>query len=321
MFLGEEFVREEVKIAIFGLSLNVLESLKQKIQALYDESIQINWVNIADPQLDILLVNDMFFGSPTIQNLVGSQRVAYLRLVNKQDKAGLIENDALYLPFSASDDIREWFKARYLGTPLKTSNQDIRVVKTSQTTDINKLIKELIDQRNSNIQVFDHQGNIALINIRKEQVWVDPERKTNSTDNSLNYTYATMQKVQSVDSTQGQDLKNWLWNLLWNSPQLLKEQNVNTFYKLKFWPQPQSAYDRQNVFKIAACFEKGASISQVEKKLEIKLSIIQQFVAVAVLIDAVKEIPETDAKLVVKTEKSEGVLKGFFGKLRRKLGL
>lgn len=42
MFLGEEFVREEVKIAIFGLSLNVLESLKQKIQALYDESIQIN---------------------------------------------------------------------------------------------------------------------------------------------------------------------------------------------------------------------------------------------------------------------------------------
>ncbi len=265
MFLGAEFVREEVKIAIFGLSLNVLESLKQKIQALYDESIQINWVNIADPQLDILLVNDMFFGSPTIQNLVGNQQVAYLRLVNKQDKAGSIENDALYLPFSASEDIRDWFKARYLGTPLRKSNHDINVAKASQTTDMSKLVKELIDPRNSNIQVFDHQGNIALINIRKEQVWVDPERKANSTDNSLNYTYATMQKVQSVDSVQGLDLKIWLWNLLWYSPQLLKNQNENTFYKLKFWPQPQSAYDRQDVFKIAACFEKGASISQVEK--------------------------------------------------------
>lgn len=312
---------EQVKIAIFGLSLNVLESLKQKIQALYDTSIQINWVNIADPQLDILLVNDMFFGSPTIQNLVGNQKIAYLRLVNKQDKAGSIENDALYLPFSATDEIRNWFKARYMGTPLKRSNYEAQTTNSMQTTDINKLVKELFDPRNSNIQVFDQQGNIALINIRKEQVWVDPERRANSTDSSLNYTYATMQKVQSVDSIQGQDLKIWLWNLLWYSPQLLKEQNSNTFYKLKFWPQPQSAYDRQNVFKIAACFEKGASISQVEKKLEIKQSVIQHFISVAVLMDAVQEINEADAKLIVKSEKTESVLKGFFGKLRRKLGL
>ncbi|NNP73862.1 hypothetical protein A7P53_14835 [Acinetobacter defluvii] len=312
---------EQVKIAIFGLSLNVLESLKQKIQALYDTSIHINWVNIADPQLDILLVNDMFFGSPTIQNLVGNQKIAYLRLVNKQDKAGSIENDALYLPFSATDEIRNWFKARYMGTPLKRSNYETQTTKPTQTTDINKLVKELFDPRNSNIQVFDQQGNIALINIRKEQVWVDSERRINSTDSSLNYTYATMQKVQSVDSIQGQDLKIWLWNLLWNSPQLLKEQNSNTFYKLKFWPQPLSAYDRQNVFKIAACFEKGASIHQVEKKLEIKQSVIQHFISVAVLMDAVQEINETDAKLIVKSEKNEGVLKGFFGKLRRKLGL
>lgn len=115
-------MKEEVKIAIFGLSLNVLESLKQKIQALYDGSIQISWANIADPQLDILLVNDMFFGSPTIQNLVGNQKVAYLRLVNKQDKSGLIEDDALYLPFTASDEIRNWFKARYHGEPIRQQN-------------------------------------------------------------------------------------------------------------------------------------------------------------------------------------------------------
>ena len=37
--------------------------------------------------------------------------------------------------------------------------------------------------------------------------------------------------------------------------------------------------------------------------------------------DAVQEINEADAKLIVKSEKTESVLKGFFGKLRRKLGL
>ena len=100
-------MKEEVKIAIFGLSLNVLDMIKQKIRAMYGEAYQISWANIADPQLDILLVNDMFFGSPTIQNLVGAKRVPYLRLVNKNDKSGLIEGDKLYLPFSASDEIQK----------------------------------------------------------------------------------------------------------------------------------------------------------------------------------------------------------------------
>ncbi|WP_258536319.1 hypothetical protein [Acinetobacter bereziniae] len=67
-------MKEEVKIAIFGLSLNVLDAIKQKIRLMYDDSLQVSWANIADPHLDILLVNDMFFSSPTIQNLVGVKK-------------------------------------------------------------------------------------------------------------------------------------------------------------------------------------------------------------------------------------------------------
>ena len=81
-------MKEEVKIAIFGLSLNVLDGIKQKIKIMYDDSLEVSWANIADPHLDILLVNDMFFSSPTIQNLVGAKKIPYLRLVNKNEKSG-----------------------------------------------------------------------------------------------------------------------------------------------------------------------------------------------------------------------------------------
>lgn len=100
------WMKEEIKIAIFGLSLNVLDSIKQKIRSMYDDTMEVTWANIADPQLDILLVNDMFFGSPTIQNLVGAQQVPYLRLVNKSELSGQIDGDKMYLPFTVSDQTR-----------------------------------------------------------------------------------------------------------------------------------------------------------------------------------------------------------------------
>ena len=41
-------MREEIKIAIFGLSLNVLDTIKQKVRLMYDDSLDVSWANIAD---------------------------------------------------------------------------------------------------------------------------------------------------------------------------------------------------------------------------------------------------------------------------------
>jgi len=45
-------MKEEIKIAIFGLSLNVLDAIKQKIRSMYDDSLQVSWANIADPHCE-----------------------------------------------------------------------------------------------------------------------------------------------------------------------------------------------------------------------------------------------------------------------------
>ncbi|RKG36974.1 hypothetical protein [Acinetobacter rongchengensis] len=313
-------MKEEVKIAIFGLSLNVLENIKQKVQSLYDDALKVSWANIADPHLDILLVNDMFFSSATIQNLVGAKKIPYLRLVNKNEKSGMIEGDKLYLPFMATEEVRQWFKDRYLRVPVNNKTESF-VNKISQKMDLKKVVPEFFNERNGNVQVFDSKGNIALMNIRTQQVWINETRKLQRTDSSLNYTYATMQMAQSVSLMQGEDLTSWLWNMLWHSEDLDFNQNHPDFYKLKFWPQPDPQNERKMVFKIAACFEQGANLKQVVQKTGYSSEQINKFVSIAVLCNVLQKIPASDAKLMVEEKESSGVLRGFFGKLRKKLGL
>lgn len=315
-----ELMKEEVKIAIFGLSLNVLENIKQKVQSLYDDALKVSWANIADPHLDILLVNDMFFSSATIQNLVGAKKIPYLRLVNKNEKSGTIEGDKLYLPFMATEEVRQWFKDRYLRVPVSNKTESF-VNKISQKMDLKKVVPEFFNERNGNVQVFDSKGNIALMNIRTQQVWINETRKLQRTDSSLNYTYATMQMAQSVSLMQGEDLTSWLWNVLWHSEDLDFNQNHPDFYKLKFWPQPDPQNERKMVFKIAACFEQGANLKQVVQKTGYSSEQINKFVSIAVLCNVLQKIPASDAKLMVEEKESSGVLRGFFGKLRKKLGL
>lgn len=315
-----ELMKEEVKIAIFGLSLNVLENIKQKVQSLYDDALKVSWANIADPHLDILLVNDMFFSSATIQNLVGAKKIPYLRLVNKNEKSGMIEGDKLYLPFMATEEVRQWFKDRYLRVPVSNKTESF-VNKISQKMDLKKVVPEFFNERNGNVQVFDSKGNIALMNIRTQQVWINETRKLQRTDSSLNYTYATMQMAQSVSLMQGEDLTSWLWNVLWHSEDLDFNQNHPDFYKLKFWPQPDPQNERKMVFKIAACFEQGANLKQVVQKTGYSSEQINKFVSIAVLCNVLQKIPASDAKLMVEEKESSGVLRGFFGKLRKKLGL
>lgn len=312
-------MKEQLKIAIFGLSLNILEHIKQEIQSIYP-GIHIAWVNISDPALDVLLVNEIFFNADSIQHIVNAKHVPYLRLITAHDKAGSIANDILYLPFQMTDQIREWFKSHLTYTPTAQTERLTRV--PYKKPDVDKVIQEFLNERNDNIQIFDASGNIGLMNTRTEQVWLDPERKLKGTDSSINYTYATMQMAQSVIHTQGMDLRTWLWNTLWYSNELLKSHSSTDFYKLVFWPQPDPIADRREIFQIAACFEKGANIQQVEQNLEISQDRIMKFVSVALMCGALCEISIDEAHLVQDdADEAPSRLGRFFLKIRSKLGL
>lgn len=311
-------MKEQIKIAIFGLSLNIQDSIKQKIVQMYDDTLQINWVSIRDQEMDILLVNDLFFGSSAIQNLVQTKKIPYLRLVTDEQYSGSIQGDTLYLPFVLSDQIRGWFKDRYLKVPVRDKAARSPRVQ-AQAGDIHKVIQAFFNERNGTIQVFDGNGNMALMNTKTEQVWLDPDRKIKGTDHSLNYTYATMQMTQSVSGMQGLDLRSWLWNTLWYSTDLIKDVSVSTFYQLEYWPQTDAILERMDMYKMAACFEKGANVLQVQAKTGLSKERIKKFVAVALLSQAMKAISAEDASLIGReVVEPKGRLKALLGRFRKK---
>ena len=83
-------MKNVLNIAVFGLSLNSLEQIKEQILLSLPENLNVKWVNLAEQKIDLLLVNDVFFNSPGIQKLLTIQNIVYLRLVKRLKMQGTL---------------------------------------------------------------------------------------------------------------------------------------------------------------------------------------------------------------------------------------
>lgn len=351
-------MKNEVNIAIFGLSLSVLDELKNKIRLMLPANIDINWTNIAEPNLDCIMINDVFFSSSNIQNLIQNKQLNYLRLVKDENRGGSIEEDVLYIPLNNASALNQWIERHVLGKASSTSTPAITPSNSSYTTQgsmqtartstvhqssydssnfqqspakvSSQILNEIFDAKNGNIQLFDASGKIAIAQANTERVWLlTPKR---STDGSLNYTYATAQDVKDCQNAPVADLRLWMFNLAWNSHQALNfEVSTQKYYKLLFWPQATSGHDRKDIIRISSCFAKGASIEQVANHLKISHNLIERYILACLASHLITEIPAEQAKLVKfavpeqqatpqQVEQASAV-KSFFGRLRKRLGL
>ena len=229
-------MKEQIKIAIFGLSLTIEENLKQKIQSLFDDSVKVEWVTLNSASIDVLLVNDLFLNSKIVQSYI-QRKVPYLRLLSNEERSGQIENDTLYLPFIINDETKGWFNKRYLEVPVNFQSFKTSIENTSTANvdelDFKAVIAEFFNEENGTIQVFDQYGELALMNTKTEQVWIDQTRKEKCSYSTLNFTYATMQMSQKVSNQQGVDLHQWLWNALWDSKAVIENQALDQTYTLE----------------------------------------------------------------------------------------
>ena len=284
-------MKEQIKIAIFGLSLTIEENLKQKIQSLFDDSVKVEWVSLNSASIDVLLVNDLFLNSKIVQSYI-QRKVPYLRLLSNEERSGQIENDTLYLPFIINDETKGWFNKRYLEVPVNFQSFKTNIENTNTANvdelDFKAVIAEFFNEENGTIQVFDQYGELALMNTKTEQVWIDQTRKEKCSYSTLNFTYATMQMSQKVSNQQGVDLHQWLWNALWDSKAVIENQALDQTYTLEIWPQPSELSQRNDIFKIAAYFEQGATGQQVQQKTGLDLRFIHQFISVSLLSRAMR---------------------------------
>ena len=318
-------VHQAVNIAIFGLSLRTLNELKEHIQAAIPSHIQVNWSNIAEPHLDILMINHIFFDSPNIKSLINNNHINVLQIANNADKNSSIEDDTLYLPLNHLHSLHQWLNERL------AKNAAIEKVSPPQATNttihrkqIGEVLQEILNPKNGKIQLFDHNGLIAIADPRNEWVWQNPMLQTLHTDPSLNYTYATQNDQLWITETPQQDLKQWLWNLLWASKDFneLCPPSASSFY-LEIWPQPINKIQRQDILRMAACFAKGAEISVVASQLKLPEQRVKQFVAASLGANYGKIIKDHQANYHPQNSHNmieQNFMKKLFGRLRNRLG-
>ena len=318
-------VHQAVNIAIFGLSLRTLNELKEHIQTAIPSHIQVNWSNIAEPHLDILMINHIFFDSPNIKSLIKNNHINVLQIANNADKNSLIEDDILYLPLNHLHSLHQWLNERL------AKNAAIEKVSPPQATNttihrkqIGEVLQEILNPKNGKIQLFDHNGLVAIADPRNEWVWQNPMLKTLHTDASLNYTYATQNDQLWITETPQQDLKQWLWNLLWASKDFneLCPPSASSFY-LEIWPQPKNRIDRQDILRMSACFAQGAKIDTVAAQLNLSEQKVRHFVAACLGTNFGKLIKDREAKYspqIQKNETEQNFMKKLFGRLRNRLG-
>ena len=318
-------VHQTVNIAIFGLSLRTLNELKEHIQTAIPSHIQVNWSNIAEPHLDILMINHIFFDSPNIKSLIKNNHINVLQIANNADKNSLIEDDILYLPLNHLHSLHQWLNERL------AKNAAIEKVSPAQATNttihrkqIREVLQEILNPKNGKIQLFDHNGLIAIADPRNEWVWQNPMLQTLHTDPSLNYTYATQNDQLWITEAPQQDLKQWLWNLLWASKDFneLCPPSASSFY-LEIWPQPINKIERQDILRMAACFAKGAEISVVASQLKLPKQRVKQFVAASLGANYGKIIKDHQANYHPQNNQNmteQNFMKKLFGRLRNRLG-
>ena len=318
-------VHQAVNIAIFGLSLRTLNELKEHIQTAIPSHIQVNWSNITEPHLDILMINHIFFDSPNIKSLIQNNHINVLQIANNADKNSSIEDDILYLPLNHLHSLHQWLNERL------AKNAAIEKVSPPQATNttihrkqIREVLQEILNPKNGKIQLFDHNGLIAIADPRNEWVWQNPMLQTLHTDPSLNYTYATQNDQLWITETPQQDLKQWLWNLLWASKDFneLCPPSASSFY-LEIWPQPKNRIERQDILRMAACFAKGAEISVVASQLKLPEQRVKQFVAASLGANYGKIIKDHQANYHPQNNQNmteQNFMKKLFGRLRNRLG-
>lgn len=292
-----------LRIAIVGLGLSRQNELKQHILGVIPDFYLVNWCAINEPDINLLLIDSNFYESPSIQKVILRHRSHVLKIISHSKFPGLLQDNELHLPVESSSMFKQWIESILLGVPEKSS--DVKYVgeqekvidfyshkisftednKNSPTDDVNEnFFNQILDRPYGKIIIFNHHTALGVADTCTELMWpAYLEGHTLLNVNvSLNFTHAKASTVSELHKVQPVDLRQWIWGLVWTSSSFKVSVSEDDYFRLEFWPQPNSHGHRRDVFRMAACFQQGAQVSMVASKLNLPLAQVCQFVSAAV---------------------------------------
>ncbi|MCH7310233.1 hypothetical protein [Acinetobacter sp. ANC 4805] len=314
-----------INIAISGISLKVSDELKIELRKTIPNEFGINWINISDPNLDLLLINENFFDTEGIQRIIQQKQLPCLKVSKGQGSCRIEENNTLYLPFQQTDALKNWIHLRLISYISHQQPEDEVISNHNAVNE--KFLEDMLNPENARLHLFDDHGTLAIIDTRSQVAWLEPTRIQTQTNHSFNYEFATTFDFTKVSRKIEYDLQDWLWNLFWHSLEFQQlAPNENEYFKIEYWPQPTQSTDRKITLLLSACFIQGAQLAQVATQLRIPIQTVQQFVSACMISNNGGIIPATESNYL-KLDASEqpveqdNFLNKFFGKIRRRFGL
>ncbi|USA53153.1 hypothetical protein NDN13_17215 [Acinetobacter sp. C32I] len=317
-----------INIAISGISLKVSDELKIELRKTIPHEFGINWINIADPNIDLLLINENFFETEGIQRILEQKQLPCLKISKGEGSQHIEEHNTLYLPFQHTDALKNWIHLRLLSYITHQQAQQPKIESTSTHNAINeKYLTDMLNPENARLHLFDDHGTLAIIDTRSQIAWLEPTRTHTQTNHSFKYEFATTSNFTKVSRKVEYNLQDWLWNLFWHSLEFQRlAPNENEYYKIEYWPQPAQSTDRKTTLLLSACFIQGAQLYQVATQLKLPIQTVQQFIAACIISDNGGIIPASEShylriETTEQTIEQQGFLNKFFGKIRRRFGL
>ncbi|MEB3755087.1 hypothetical protein [Acinetobacter sp. MD2(2019)] len=321
----------DINIAISGLSLQSSNELKSALRLNIPNNYVLHWINIADPNIDLLVINESFFDTSNIQRILGKKNCPFLKITKKNNMYGNIHDDTLCLPLNNRfDPLKDWIERTILSKFTKKIIPNVNIEKQQPTapTTINlNTFKNMYHAENTRLHLFDDTGTLAIIDLRRKIAWAISENNQIKINQNFRYELAKMNDIAKVSRKHEYLLDDWIWNLIWRSPELNYLGHEIEYYQLDHWPQPFTKTDQKLIFQLSASFIHGASLHEIAQKFDLPLATVQQFIAASMASNNGKQIPHKPIQHAksetkkVEAQVEQSFLNSFFGKLRRRFGL
>lgn len=327
------------KVAIVGLSLTNMHALRAVLVACTADKFSLDWVNAADPDIDLLIIDIDFFDSSSIQRIIHSKHIPYLKIdrTRKDIADQQILDSTISFPVVNTSMLANWLVNTLTATPssnvsksaVLTSNQLIHVDSSveKKTSDFYVRFHE---KNNGLCKIIASHGLVGVFDQEKDFFWPSLHDHVKHLDSEWGISYATQADKSKTKQTQ-MSLKHWLWSLLNQDYQILEKVCVerSTYFELISWPKIAKSDLRKDVYLICSFLNQAAmTIEMIEKKTNMDSELLLNLTKRLLIAGFIRQVDAAQVPLV--STISENTVdhavvkkgwKGMLSKLRNQFGL
>lgn len=311
-------------IAIVGLSVANMVALRQHIRQILPDSHEINWANMAEPELDLLVIDTDFVQARSIQKILSYRPIPVLKVARNSGCEDKLIDDTVHLPISRIDELKVWLEHNLLSQVAAPVPAAVAQARPTVVEPDRHLFERLHSKTLGMVKLIDARGVVGIADTNQELFWSADDRANHVTiDHTLGLTHSTRRDLQDVHTTPI-DLRQWLWQTVWHSPFYASLVSPADHVRLLSWPQPEADQDRRDVLRMSAYLQQhSSSIHQVAERTKMPLSRVQHFASALIAAGLAETVPVEQIVIAQPSApvKESAGWRGLLSKLRNQFGL